>query len=201
MAAGSDGTLTAAEKANIYADKIHELGGAISDPAMRKMFDEFVAKADAAGQKAQIAASGQEAYNKQLALVGPTLATVGSFTDALPTDSQAAAFERIAAAARETASALAELGIDTTAQYLAPGLEPLAAPRRAHGGPVNAGQTYMVGEQGPELFTPQRSGAIIPNGAMGGGATNNITINTAADPNAVVQAVKQFLRMNGSLPW
>jgi len=36
------------------------------------------------------------------------------------------------------------------------------------GGPVNAGQTYMVGEAGPELFTPDRSGAIIPNDKMGG---------------------------------
>ena len=200
MALGSEGTLTAAEKAKIYGDKIHELGGAISDPAMRKMFDEFVGKADAAGQKAQIAAAGQEAFNTQVSLVGKALASVGSFTDALPTDAQASAFERIAAAARTTASAFAELGIDTTPAYLAPGLEP-AYPLRAHGGPVGAGQTYVVGEQGPELFTSQRSGTIIPNGALSGGATNNITINTAADPNAVVQAVKQFLRMNGSLPW
>lgn len=200
--AGNGGTMSAAEHAEIYRDKLAELGSQIADPTMRAMFAEFVGKADEAGRKTAEAATAQESYNKQLALVGPTLATVGSFTDALPTDAQASAFERIAAAARQTASALAELGIDTTPAYLAPGLEPQDKPTRAHGGPVNAGQTYIVGEQGPELFTSQRSGTIIPNGAMGGGgATNNITINTAADPNAVVQAVKQFLRQNGSLPW
>ncbi len=35
---------------------------------------------------------------------------------------------------------------------------------RADGGPVAAGSTYLVGEQGPELFTPGASGFITPNG-------------------------------------
>ena len=34
---------------------------------------------------------------------------------------------------------------------------------RADGGPVNSGQSYIVGEQGPELFTPGTSGNIKPN--------------------------------------
>ncbi len=38
---------------------------------------------------------------------------------------------------------------------------------RAAGGPVAAGETYLVGENGPELFTPSASGAILPNGALG----------------------------------
>ncbi|MEN9315490.1 MAG: hypothetical protein RIS35_1883 [Pseudomonadota bacterium] len=39
---------------------------------------------------------------------------------------------------------------------------------RASGGPVNAGQPYIVGEKGPELFVPGSSGGIVPNHAMGG---------------------------------
>jgi hypothetical protein len=39
---------------------------------------------------------------------------------------------------------------------------------RASGGPVMGGGTYLVGERGPELFTPSSSGNITPNGAMGG---------------------------------
>jgi hypothetical protein len=31
----------------------------------------------------------------------------------------------------------------------------------ANGGPVSSGQTYMVGERGPELFVPGRSGTIV----------------------------------------
>ncbi len=35
---------------------------------------------------------------------------------------------------------------------------------RAQGGPVEAGQPYMVGEMGePELFVPQQDGVVIPN--------------------------------------
>jgi TP901 family phage tail tape measure protein len=34
---------------------------------------------------------------------------------------------------------------------------------RASGGPVSAGRTYMVGERGPELFTPGAGGYITPN--------------------------------------
>ena len=55
---------------------------------------------------------------------------------------------------------------------------------RAFGGPVQRGQTYLVGERGPELFQPNQSGQILP-----AGATNNINIsisglsggNSAAD--------------------
>jgi len=38
---------------------------------------------------------------------------------------------------------------------------------RAAGGPVRAGGSYLVGEEGPEIFTPSQSGAITPNGAGG----------------------------------
>ena len=43
---------------------------------------------------------------------------------------------------------------------------------RAGGGGVSAGKSYIVGERGPELFTPGRSGGITPNGAIGGGGTS-----------------------------
>ena len=49
--------------------------------------------------------------------------------------------------------------------------------KRAAGGPVTGGQQYMVGERGPELFVPNQSGSIVPNGAMGG---INITIQAGA---------------------
>jgi hypothetical protein len=39
---------------------------------------------------------------------------------------------------------------------------------RANGGPVAGGTPYLVGERGPELFVPNSSGMIVPNGAMGG---------------------------------
>lgn len=42
---------------------------------------------------------------------------------------------------------------------------------RASGGSVVAGQPYIVGERGPELFMPGQSGTIIPNNNLG---TSNI---------------------------
>lgn len=45
------------------------------------------------------------------------------------------------------------------------------ANHQASGGPVMAGQAYLVGERGPELFVPGRNGGIVANGA-GGGAVN-----------------------------
>ena len=48
---------------------------------------------------------------------------------------------------------------------------------RQMGGPVGAGQTYMVGERGPETFrAPAGGGTIIPNG-QGGGVNVNFTVN------------------------
>ena len=48
---------------------------------------------------------------------------------------------------------------------------------RALGGRVQAGSTYMVGEQGAEMFVPDRSGTIIPNKDLGRATNVNITIN------------------------
>ena len=38
---------------------------------------------------------------------------------------------------------------------------------RANGGPVSAGQAYIVGERRPELFVPRTSGTIIPSVNVG----------------------------------
>ncbi len=40
---------------------------------------------------------------------------------------------------------------------------------RAKGGPVRGGLPYLIGERGPELFVPGRSGTVIPNHQIGGG--------------------------------
>jgi hypothetical protein len=46
-----------------------------------------------------------------------------------------------------------------------------------HGGPVRRGGSYIVGEAGPELFSPSSNGTIIPNKALvgGGGDVINFT--------------------------
>jgi phage-related minor tail protein len=45
---------------------------------------------------------------------------------------------------------------------------------RAEGGPVDAGKSYLVGENGPETFVPSQGGTILPN------MRPAITLNVAA---------------------
>ncbi len=65
---------------------------------------------------------------------------------------------------------------------------------RAIGGPVVAGQTYMVGERGPEVFVPAVSGRIVPNANTS--TTNDIVINVygATNPVSVAAEVKRQLQ-------
>lgn len=50
---------------------------------------------------------------------------------------------------------------------------------RAMGGPVNEGETYLVGERGPELFTPDRSGRIIANDMIEAMKTDQTQLRSA----------------------
>ena len=53
----------------------------------------------------------------------------------------------------------------------------------ANGGTARAGSTYMVGERGPELFSPGVTGTITPNHALGG--STNIVVNVDASGSSV----------------
>lgn len=60
---------------------------------------------------------------------------------------------------------------------------------KAIGGSVQAGQPYMVGERGAEMFVPNQSGSIIPNNQLGGGGTViNQTINVSTGVQQTVRA-------------
>ena len=52
---------------------------------------------------------------------------------------------------------------------------------RALGGPVMGGQTYMVGESGPELFTPSTTGSITRNSDLPNGKTVNVNFTIVAN--------------------
>lgn len=56
---------------------------------------------------------------------------------------------------------------------------------RAGGGSVNAGGAYLVGERGPELFTPGQHGGV---GAPSGGAVNiHFHLGASADAAAIAR--------------
>ena len=54
----------------------------------------------------------------------------------------------------------------------------------ANGGRPPTGRPSIVGEKGPELFVPRKSGTIIPNDKLGGGSTN-INVNIDASGSSV----------------
>jgi hypothetical protein len=65
---------------------------------------------------------------------------------------------------------------------------------RASGGPVTSGSSYIVGERGPELFTPNSSGMITPNNRLGsGGSTININVTGAIDPEGTARSIINVL--------
>lgn len=72
-----------------------------------------------------------------------------------------------------------------------------SAPLREHGGPVEAGQPYIVGEKRPELFVPRTNGTILPRvpSGMGGGNTYNVTVNThGSNGDDIARAITDELR-------
>lgn len=83
---------------------------------------------------------------------------------------------------KNLASILLQFGVQTALAGLGGGnknsiFTKLFGGGMASGGTVSAGTSYVVGERGPELFTPGRSGSIAPNNALGG---SNIVVNVDA---------------------
>ena len=78
-------------------------------------------------------------------------------------------------------------GLIAAAAAVAAGLAQVAQIRsqqysgRALGGPVMGGKTYMVGESGPELFTPSTTGSITRNSDLQGGSTTNVNFTIVAN--------------------
>ena len=76
------------------------------------------------------------------------------------------------------------LGGSGGGQFLDSNAVPLVDPltgigTAANGGPIPGRKPTLVGERGPELFTPGVSGYVTPNHQLGG-STTNIVVNVDA---------------------
>jgi phage-related minor tail protein len=131
------------------------------------------------GPVAGATASIEAAVNRSFNAVSNTIARAAlSGRDSISqlTASVLADFDRIAV------SQFIVKPISGIVSSLASSLLPVAG-ARAVGGPVAPGGSYLVGEQGPELFTPSGAGSITPNAALasrGAQVTVNITTPDAA---------------------
>jgi len=95
--------------------------------------------------------------------------------------------EAARAIVNDLASSLLRLGVNTLLKRSFGGIFS-NLPGLANGGRASAGRSYLVGERGPEIFTPKSSGTVIPNnmiGGGGGGDITNITVNVDANESSV----------------
>jgi lambda family phage tail tape measure protein len=84
-------------------------------------------------------------------------------------------------------SLLGSMGTSTTSGWGSSLMQALGVSgARAAGGPVNSGLSYLVGENGPEIFTPSGNGSITPNHLIGasGGAPVSVSFSTVINGNS-----------------
>lgn len=110
----------------------------------------------------------------------------------------------------DLAKLLARQALMSLLNIFAPGGGEIAGfigpPARASGGPVQQDRPYLVGEHGPELFTPQSAGSVTPHdatqsmlaaGNQGGGTTVvtapapqvNVSVVNVTDPKEALSAL------------
>lgn len=84
-------------------------------------------------------------------------------------------------------------------------LDSFDLPQRAMGGSVAANDSYIVGENGPEMFVPRQSGTIVPNGQLSSmGNQPQVIYNGPyiASMSAIdTQSATQFLARNKNAVW
>lgn len=75
--------------------------------------------------------------------------------------------------------------------YIDTGMRPGPTQTRDSGGPVVAGQSYLIGGgKAPEIFTPGASGFVTPGGRSGGSTVQNIYITQPlGTPEAIARAI------------
>jgi hypothetical protein len=106
-----------------------------------------------------------------------------------------------------------EKGVNVPVRFQGQGL--VGFEKRAKGGPVRAGEPYIVGEEGPELVVPSQSGTVLTAGetraalspvsgsGMAGGTSSGITVNiypkALPTDRELIDLVNSVRRRNGNV--
>ena len=164
-------------EAEKYKTTIEESAKAEADATAR-----FLSDFDAAFAQRDVQLEAQaEKMNQLYSSIGQTISTgiVDSLTAAV--DGTKSLAEVASDTLRSLANILLKFGINSLLGGLGGGdpsshFTKFFGGFRASGGSVSSSKSYLVGERGPELFTPGRSGSIAPNGATGGVNVGTINI-------------------------
>lgn len=209
-ALGVAGTATGdtATKVGLFNDGLDAMGQAVIKPAsvLDSMTKPLTTIADKTDQ-AVLAFSGMgdglakvdtvsvKAMNAFLKLNPEIDNSATAASDAVdPYNESATAIGGITKAANEAVTALKNLKIAQDAAGAGGGQAKISGLMKpegfALGGSVIAGRTILVGEQGPELFTPNSGGTIIPNHELLGGVGSAMfAANDNSSSSKVVKAI------------
>lgn len=140
--------------------------GANWDGARRQ--EEYIGRLEAAKQKHPELAGAIQTVIDKIRAVPPTATTEIRANSNVPEKAREAADSLNALTSRPWYVQIIEV-VQRASDALPFGGAVKAIGRRAHGGPVSAGQVYLVGEEGPELAMFGRSGNIVPNDQLSSG--------------------------------
>jgi hypothetical protein len=136
-------------------------------------------------------ASSMGTYNKQAfeshKKMATAMAIISTYQSIVTTMATVPFPFNIALAAAAGAAGFAQVAAIQSQQYSG----------RALGGPVQSGTSYIVGERGPEMFTPSSSGSITRNDQLGGQSVNvNFTIqaNDASGFDSLLNSRKGMIK-------
>jgi hypothetical protein len=73
------------------------------------------------------------------------------------------------------------------------------AGKRASGGPVSAGRSYLVGERGPEIVTMAGNGYVTPNRDLGGGGDVYVMVDLGRGVQQVIKAEHRDLKRRATM--
>jgi len=144
----------------------------------------LIEQADARKTKEEEIAAAQEAAAQKLQQIydqiGSTIASGVVDTLSAAVDQTKSLADAAANTLRNVANILLQLGVNTALKSTGLGIfSGLAG--FANGGRPPVGKPSIVGERGPELFVPNTSGTIVPNGKFGGGGgATNVVVNVDA---------------------
>jgi len=139
------------------AEKARELAEAYADAAER-----------IALRLAEAAATGERAFETMARSITRSLASIA--IERLIVDPLERAADRLAKDLAKSAPSLFLEGLFAGVSGGAPSGGVI--PGKARGGAVHGGRSYVVGERGPELFTPPSAGRVTPQAS--GGVTVNV---------------------------
>lgn len=154
---------------DLASTMITQVVGALVQQGVELVKNKVLGNVLATSEKANIlstTATGVAA--QQTATASTTAAAATTATAAAPAAALTSTFSFGSAALIGGAALLGTLAISKM----------MASGAREFGGPVTAGKSYLVGERGPEMFTPNTSGGIVSNKDMaGGGSGVSVNIN------------------------